>query len=107
MIILCDTEPLLCRYNPGHGRYWPNSNLRQCYEDLLLPPFPVEVPDTTAAGDSFVAALAVGLAEGKSLQKACNLANAVGALTVTKMGAQPSLPTRTEVNKFLENQEMQ
>lgn len=68
---------------------------------VLLPPFPVEVIDTTAAGDSFVAALAVGLAEGKSLQEACRFANVVGALTVTKMGAQPSLPTRTEVMEFL------
>jgi ribokinase len=73
---------------------------------VLLPPFPVEVMDTTAAGDAFVAALAVGIGEGKSLPEACYFANAVGALTVTKMGAQPSLPTRADVNEFLRNQEM-
>jgi ribokinase len=76
-------------------------------DELLLPPFTVDVLDTTAAGDSFVAALAVGLAEGKSLHEACYFANAVGALTVTKLGAQPSLPTRAEVNEFLGNQEVQ
>jgi ribokinase len=72
--------------------------------EVLLPSFEVEVLDTTAAGDSFVAALAVGLAEGQSLDTACYFANAVGALTVTKMGAQPSLPTRAEVNEFLNHQ---
>ncbi len=54
-----------------------------------------------------MAALAVGLGEGKSLNEACNFANAAGALTVTKMGAQPSLPTRTEVSEFLSSQEEQ
>jgi ribokinase len=70
-----------------------------------IPPFPVDVVDTTAAGDAFVAALAVGLAEGKTLVEACYVANAVGALTVTKMGAQPSLPTQSELSQFLDRQE--
>lgn len=74
-------------------------------EEVRLSAYHVDVLDTTAAGDSFVAALAVGLAEGKSLVDACQYANAVGALTVTKMGAQPSLPTRSEVSDFIELQE--
>ena len=74
---------------------------------VFLPPFAVDALDTTAAGDSFVAALAVGLGEGKSLYEACDFANAAGALTVTKMGAQPSLPTRTEVDEFLGSQRKQ
>lgn len=74
-------------------------------DEILLSPYSVDVLDTTAAGDSFVAALAVGLAEGKSLVGACHFANAVGALTVTKTGAQPSLPTRSEVTVFLDQQE--
>ena len=73
--------------------------------EVLLPPFSVDVVDTTAAGDSFVAALAVGLGEGKTLYEACYFANAAGALTVTKLGAQPSLPTRTEVKEFLDRVE--
>ena len=73
--------------------------------EVLLPPFSVDVVDTTAAGDSFVAALAVGLGEGKTLYEACYFANAAGALTVTKLGAQPSLPTSTEVKEFLDRVE--
>jgi ribokinase len=76
-------------------------------DEVLLPPFPVKVLDTTAAGDAFVAALAVGIGEGKTFTEACYFANAIGALTVTKKGAQPSLPTRSEVNEFLGNQEVQ
>jgi ribokinase len=63
-------------------------------------PYPVTVVDTTAAGDAFVAGLAVGLAEGKSLVEAAQFANAVGALAVTKQGAQPGMPRREEVNQL-------
>ena len=66
-----------------------------------FPAHPVEVVDTTGAGDAFVAALAVGLAEGGSLIEAVRLANATGALTVTKKGAQPAIPNRKEVNHLL------
>lgn len=63
-----------------------------------VPPYPVTVVDTTAAGDAFVAGLAVGLAEGKPLVEAAQFANAVGALAVTKQGAQPGMPGREEVD---------
>ncbi len=58
--------------------------------------------DTTAAGDCFTGALAVALGEGKSLGEAAAFANAAAALSVTKNGAQPSLPFRFEVEEFLE-----
>ncbi|MCS7261317.1 MAG: PfkB family carbohydrate kinase, partial [Anaerolineae bacterium] len=61
---------------------------------------PVEVVDTTAAGDAFCAALGVGLAHGLRLADAARFANVVGALTVTRLGAQPSLPTLEEVRRF-------
>jgi ribokinase len=61
----------------------------------------VTVVDTTAAGDAFVAGLAVGLGEGKSLVEAVQFANAVGALAVTKQGAQPGMPLREEVDRLL------
>lgn len=67
-----------------------------------IAPFPVNVVDTTAAGDAFVAGMAVGLGEGKSLIEAARFANASGALAVTRPGAQPSLPTRAEVDELLE-----
>ena len=55
------------------------------------------VVDTTAAGDSFTAALAVALTEGKSLDEAVAFAIKVGAITITRKGAQPSLPYRNEI----------
>ena len=57
--------------------------------------------DTTAAGDAFNGALAVGLAAGGSLEQAIPLANAAGALTCTRPGAQNALPDRVAVEAFL------
>ena len=57
--------------------------------------------DTTAAGDAFTAALAVARAEGKNWADAQRFANAAGALACLTYGAQPSLPTRRAVNRFL------
>jgi len=68
---------------------------------LFVPPHAVRAVDTTAAGDAFSAALAVSLAEGKKLEEAVQVANAAGALAVTKPGAQPSMPTRAELAAFL------
>jgi ribokinase len=65
------------------------------------PCFPVEVKDTTAAGDTFNAALAVALAEGAPLQHALRFANAAAAISVTRVGAQSSAPSRREVDAFL------
>ncbi|HTQ27751.1 MAG TPA: ribokinase [Puia sp.] len=56
--------------------------------------------DTTAAGDVFSAALAVGLLEGKEIKSAAEFACAAAALSVTKMGAQTSAPKRTEADAF-------
>jgi len=67
----------------------------------LVPGFKVQVVDTTAAGDVFNGSLAVGLAEGKPLAEAVRFANAAAALSVTKLGAQPSAPTRAEIDTFL------
>ena len=57
--------------------------------------------DTVAAGDSFNAALAVAITEGKSLYEALRFANAMGALTVQVKGAIPSLHSREKVEEFL------
>ena len=63
--------------------------------------YPVKAIDTVAAGDSFNGAFAKALTDGKSIEEAVRLANAVGALTVTKHGAIPSLPSKEEVEAFL------
>ena len=67
----------------------------------LVPAFPVQAVDVTAAGDAFNGALAVALAEGKALRDAVVFANAAGALAATRPGAQPSLADRDEVEQFL------
>lgn len=61
---------------------------------------PVQAVDTTAAGDAFNGALAVALAELGDLERAAAWANAAGALSVTRRGAQPSLPTRREIDEL-------
>jgi ribokinase len=67
----------------------------------LVPAFPVDPVDTTAAGDTFCGALAVALAEGNALDAAARFANAAAALAVTRVGAQPSIPRRNEIDAFL------
>ena len=67
----------------------------------LVPAFTVTPVDTTAAGDAFVGGLVVALAEGRALSEAVRWGNATGALATTKLGAQPSLPTRQELEALL------
>ena len=66
-----------------------------------LPAHSVAVRDATAAGDTFNAALAVALAEGRPMEGAVRFANAAAAVSVTRLGAQTSAPTRAEVEKLL------
>jgi len=61
----------------------------------------VDAVDSTAAGDAFTGSLAVGIAENKALLDAALFANYVAALSVTKMGAQSSMPTLQEVKSFM------
>ena len=63
-----------------------------------VPPFPVEVVDTTAAGDAFTGALAVAWAEGRDLVDAVRWASAAGAVCVGTVGAFPSLPERADID---------
>lgn len=67
----------------------------------LVPPFSITPVDTTASGDAFNGALAVALARGEGLSQAVRYANAAGAITATRPGAQPSLPTSKELEQFM------
>jgi len=69
--------------------------------EVLVKGFPVKPIDTTAAGDVFNGALAVALAEDRTLLEAARFANAAAAISVTRRGAQPSAPRRAEVNQLL------
>jgi ribokinase len=67
----------------------------------LVASTPVEAVDTTAAGDAFNGGLAWALAGGMSLPEAVRQACLVGALSATRLGAQPSLPTKQELDRFI------
>ena len=73
------------------------------YGEKLIPAFDVSVVDTTAAGDSFCGVLATSLANGKSINLSVKIANAAGALAVTKLGAEPSLPQRDAIDELLQS----
>ena len=66
----------------------------------FVPAVEVDAVDATAAGDAFAGSLAVGLAQGQELLDAALFANYVAALSVTKMGAQSSMPSKQEVAAF-------
>jgi ribokinase len=67
----------------------------------LVPGFRVKAVDSTAAGDIFNGALAVALGEGRPLLEAVRFANAAAAISVTRLGAQPSAPERKEIESLL------
>ncbi len=66
----------------------------------VIPALPVDVVDTTGAGDAFCGALATALASGESPREAVRFANVAGAAAVTTLGATPSMPTREELKKI-------
>jgi ribokinase len=70
----------------------------------MIPARKVKAVDSTAAGDAFTGAVAYCLAGGGSLKEAAVFASAVAAMSATKLGAQSSMPTKEEVDKFLADQ---
>ncbi len=69
-------------------------------EEIWMQAFRVKAVDTTAAGDAFMGGLAACLSAGRPIRDALQWANAAGALTTTRLGAQPSLPTEKELYRF-------
>ncbi len=63
----------------------------------LIPTFKVKAIDTTAAGDTFCGAFCVAISEGRPIRDAILFANRAGSISVTRMGAQQSIPTRDEI----------
>ncbi len=68
---------------------------------VSIPTFPVEAIDTVAAGDCFNGAFAVALLEGRTPKAAASFAAAAAAISVTRRGAQASMPNRADVESFL------
>lgn len=73
-------------------------------EKVRVPAYNVDAVDTTAAGDTFCGSYAVALVEGKSDEEALRFASAAAAISVTRMGAQPSAPGRIEIDEFIKSQ---
>jgi len=73
----------------------------------FVPSVKVDAVDATAAGDAFTGSLGVGLAQGKTLKDAALFANHVAALSVTKMGAQSSMPDAEQVENFIRQKSAQ
>ena len=67
----------------------------------MYPAFTVTPVDTVAAGDAFNGGLATALSEGRPFDEAIRWGLATGALSVTRAGAQPSMPARAELLQFL------
>lgn len=76
-------------------------------ESCIVPPYLVKAVDTTAAGDAFNAAMAIRLAQGADIRSALSYGNAAGALTASRMGSQPSMPTAQEMESFIMERETQ
>ena len=69
--------------------------------EILFPAYKVDAIDTVAAGDAFNGSFAAALSEGKPIEEILQWANACGALSTTKPGAQPSMPSREELISFI------
>ena len=70
-------------------------------EKVSVLSYKVKAVDTTAAGDTFCGALAVAMTEEKNLKESLQFASAAAAISVTRMGAQPSAPDRNEIDSFI------
>ncbi|MCK4922577.1 MAG: ribokinase [Bacteroidales bacterium] len=82
----------------SQGAYCLNEDI-----NLHVPTPYVEVVDTTAAGDVFCGSFAVSITEKKSIEESMKFATVASALSVARMGAQPSAPTRKEIDDFIQN----
>lgn len=69
----------------------------------LIGGYTVKAVDTTAAGDTFNGALVASMQKGASLERAIGFAHGAAAISVTRLGAQTSIPSLEEVNKFIKD----
>jgi ribokinase len=74
--------------------------IKEYKEYLFVEAFKVDALDTTAAGDTFCGAVCVGLSEGRTILESVKLAARAAAITVTRMGAQASIPYRSELSSL-------
>ena len=110
-MITNNSEPVeIARYllNKGVGTVGIKMGRRGCFvatrdEKFQLPTFDAKTVDTAGAGDAFVAGFLTGILEGLPLEQTAGLANGMGALATTSMGCTTGLPTRKELEAFVES----
>lgn len=95
MLLEKGTQAAIIKAGENGSWYFDRTECWHC------PAFPVEVKDTTAAGDSFNAGFAWAIAEGKSVSESLRFANAVGGLSTTRFGAQEAMPDISTVQALL------
>lgn len=83
---------------------YQQDNSHQKESGKVIKGFRVNAIDTTAAGDTFNGALLTGLLEGMALEEAIEFSHAAAAISVTRFGAQTSIPNRDEADRFLQQQ---
>ena len=94
----CDAEWIVLKLGMRGALLYGESTVSR------VPAFGVRAVDATAAGDAFTAGLAVHYVSTKDIRQALAFGTAAGAITVTRLGAQPSLPSKEEVTAFLTSQ---
>ena len=82
----------------GRGVYIATPEKRE-----IIPAYKVKAIDTTGAGDAFNGGLVAALAEGKDIWEAARFANALAAVAVQRLGTTPAMPTREEIEDFINN----
>jgi ribokinase len=96
-LLACGVRNVLLKLGAGGCIIAQGTLPKEC-----VPAFTVNTVDTTAAGDAFNAGFAVGLMRGNSVSYSARFASAVAAISVTRLGAQPSMPNGEEVERLLE-----
>jgi 5-dehydro-2-deoxygluconokinase len=92
---------LVCKLGAAGCVVFPNEIPSELNDGLLVPGFPVEVFNVLGAGDAFMAGFLAGWLKGEPLQRCCTLANACGAIVVSRHGCAPAMPTKIELETFL------
>ena len=94
--ILKKTEGILIVTLGSHGYEICNNK-----GSKVFPCYKVSAVDTTGAGDTFCGGIAASLSRGQSIEQAASFASAAASLACTKLGAQPSIPTKAETEAFI------
>ena len=92
---------LVCKLGAEGCVAFPGEIPSEVEDGLLVQGFPVEVFNVLGAGDAFMAGFLSGWLRNESVEECCRLANACGAIVVSRHGCAPAMPTKTELDSFL------